>query len=123
MLSFLHGGEKIYYVVNALGLVHQDPGTIESVVTWCWSQIPSVDAVGSPGLARIWIFVDDDSCDWRCEWRSIEIEGAVQLGVGGSIEFTCDSWSRLRVRRAWGGRLSQSCRGNFGSVTQSPAMN
>ena len=83
LLEFLHVGEKIYCVTNALDLGHSDPGAIASVVIWCWAQVQSVNTVGIPNLACIRIFVDNDLCVWRHKWRLIEIKGAVQLSVGG----------------------------------------
>ena len=36
-----------------------------------------------PGFADGWLLVDENSGSWWREWRAVEVEGAVDLGVGG----------------------------------------
>ena len=54
-----------------------------SVVLWRTVDVPPIDAMRSPRLSFLWVFVNDDLCvGWR-QRRSIVVERAVELRFGG----------------------------------------
>jgi hypothetical protein len=48
-----------------------------------WTQVETAFGVGCPCASSRWFFMDEDANTGRCEWRLVEIEDAINLGLGG----------------------------------------
>jgi hypothetical protein len=69
--------ERISYSKRAWNVAFVAP-----IVFWGGAYIPSVYAVRGHVVTLFWCGVDDDMCSWGSEGTFIEIEIAVEAGVG-----------------------------------------
>lgn len=83
------GGEPGEGVGNAFGRGGIGPDGVAPIVLHCWADVPTFNCVWGPRFADGGGFVDEDSGSWWGKRRSIEVEGAVDLGPGR--EFGVDS--------------------------------
>lgn len=78
-------GEKldgVRYAIS-LGLGHVD--AITSIVLQGRASVPPSVVVGVPGLPFVWFDMDDNFGARWCEWGSIKIKVAMQLGIDGQL--------------------------------------
>ena len=58
---------------------------VASITIRCWVNVPTIISV-CRRTSSYWRFiVDDDFCAAWCSRRAVEVEGAVELGVGGEF--------------------------------------
>jgi hypothetical protein len=59
-----------------------DVDLVTSIVLCCRADVPSCCAVWSPGFPHCWLGVGDTLSTKWAEWRVIEVEGPMYLGLG-----------------------------------------
>ena len=83
------GGKPGEGVGDAFGSGCIGPDSVAPIVLHCWADVPTFDGVGCPCFTEGGGFVDEDTGSGRGKRRSIEVEGAVNLGPSG--EFRVDA--------------------------------
>ena len=79
-------GWKPYDGIANAGLTgFPNPNAVATVGIHGGAKIPAVEAVGRPGFAVFGFFVGYDAAAWWTERCAVEIEGTVDLGVGGKL--------------------------------------
>jgi hypothetical protein len=61
------------------------PDGVAAIMVHSRSDVPTVDSMGSPRGANGRFLVAHHASSWRGKWHSVEVEGAMNLGVGREL--------------------------------------
>jgi hypothetical protein len=75
------GGGKFHSVGNAFSGGGCDEHAIAAIMFWSMAQIPPVLAVYGPRASFFWRFVHNDASAQGREWRAVEVESAIEVGL------------------------------------------
>ena len=77
------GGKPDEGISNSLTVGLKNPYLVTAVVFGGWTCVETEDCVRRPSAALVGQFVDEDAGSWGAERGAIEVEGAVELSLGG----------------------------------------